>query len=190
MLLESDVGDFTRAAELVDQVVRDRGGIDLAVASLGGWWRGPDLCDLDLGAWSRVMRDNLQAHFVCARHVLAAMRKRRQGTYVFIGGPGGISYVAHSAPIAVAGSGQLALAQSFGRELRPHGVRVLQLFVAKVRTRERGRGPQPGWITPEDIGHHIVDIHDDKVERPAAMGRSFLPPGVPPVDAPELKTGG
>ena len=117
---ESDVGDFGRAAELVDQVVRDRGGIDLAVA----------------------------------------------------------------------GSGQLALAQSFGRELRPHGVRVLQLFVAKVRTRERGRGPQPGWITPEDIGHHIVDIHDDKVDRPEAMVRSFLPPGVPPVDAPELKSGG
>ena len=187
--VETDVSDEARAAKLVEDVLREQGPIELCIASLGGWWKGPDLVDIDAQTFSRVVSSTLLAHFVCARSVLSAMRARRQGTYVFIGGPGGVTFVPNSSPIIVAGTAQLTMAQAFARELRPHGVRVLQLFVAKIRTRERGRGPAPGWMTPEDIGHHIVDIHDGKVDRPELSVRSFLPPGVPPIPIPELKSG-
>ena len=188
--VETDVSDEARAGKLVDDVVREHGAIDLAIASLGGWWRGPDLVDIPAETFSRVVSSTLLAHFVCARSVLSAMRARRQGTYVFIGGPGGVTFVPSSSPITVSGTAQLTMAQAFAREMRSHGIRVLQLFVAKIRTRERGRGPAPGWITPEDIGHHIVDIHDGVVDRPDLTVRSFLPPGVPPIPIPELKSGG
>src|SRR5689334_21205252 len=62
-----DLGDEEAARALQSQIYGRFREIDVAVASLGGWWQGKPLTSVDMETWDRILRENLTAHFLALR---------------------------------------------------------------------------------------------------------------------------
>lgn len=99
-----------------------------AVAAIGGWWLGPELVDLDPGAWDAVVASHLTGHFLAAR-ALAPLLGGHDPAYVLLNGAAASEPMARSGPVSVTGAGQRMLlevlrAESLGRRVRFHEVDV------------------------------------------------------------------
>ncbi|MFS8521714.1 MAG: SDR family oxidoreductase [Micromonosporaceae bacterium] len=162
--LHGFVGDMSRlegAATVRDQITDRLGAIDGVVASLGGWWEGPPLTELDLGTWERILADNLTSHFIAARTFLPALVGRPNAVYVTLGGVGATKAIPHAGPISVTGAAQTVLLQVLDAEktgVRLHEVRIMTPIVTHRWDRpDRERD----WLTGEEVGDYVASVVSD-----------------------------
>ncbi len=129
-----DVTDEAACMRLVDDILTDRGCIDVLVNSAGF----PLPCPLE-----QVPLDTLRSLFetslVSALHlsqlVLPGMRERRSGTIVTIGSTGGRFSSAGAGGYHIVKFGVEAFSLSLRAEVAPYGVRVVLIDPTGVRTR-------------------------------------------------------
>lgn len=169
-----NIGTFSGAQEFVRNILEDYGKIDLCVASIGSWYQGQPLSEIGNEEWHNVMQNNLDPHFYLARAVLPAMKEAKSGTYIFIGGPGGVFPVRNAEIIAVAGIAQLKMAEAFSLEMKSFGIKVYELFIAEIATRENKREKTPTSITPEEIGDYTIRLYTGDVQEPNNYIQKFM----------------
>lgn len=133
LAVPTDVGDEAQIVALVETVRRELGPIDLLVNNAGRGYLAP-VHQIDADELDATMRVNFRAAVLCAKHMVPAMAQRRRGAVVNIasvsskrGWPTGTPYVASK--FALRG-----FAQCLWAELRPHDVRVINLFPDYVKT--------------------------------------------------------
>jgi len=148
--VEGTVGSVDSAT-----AIREAAGmVDHVVASLGGWWQGQSITEIELDLWQRLIDNSLTAHFITAKTFLPVLEDG--ATYTLINGGAALQAIPQVAPIAVSASAQLKLGQSMAVE-NPH-LRVNSLVLATpVITRSRPQG-QPGWLTADDAGRYCVAL--------------------------------
>ncbi len=123
--LTLDVGNASEAAAAVEQIVRERGRIDIVVNNAGILKTGPML-DASIADWDEVCRVNLSGVYYCCKAVLASMVKQRYGKIVNIAsvsamkGGGSFGNVLYGTTKA----GVVALTKGLARELAPFGINV------------------------------------------------------------------
>ena len=123
--LTLDVGNAGQAAAAVEQIVRERGRIDIVVNNAGILKTGSVL-DASIADWDEVCRVNLSGVYYCCKAALASMVKRRYGKIVNIAsvsamkGGGAFGNVLYGATKA----GVVALTKGLARELAPFGINV------------------------------------------------------------------
>ncbi len=129
----TDVTEEEQIVALADTVRSELGPIDILVNNAG---RGSVAAvhEIDADELDRTMRVNFRGAVLCAKHMITDMTTRRRGAVVNIasvsakrGWPAGTPYVASK--FALRG-----FAQCLWAELRPHGVRVINLYPDYVRT--------------------------------------------------------
>ncbi|MQA83661.1 MAG: SDR family oxidoreductase [Streptosporangiales bacterium] len=160
LTLEGDVSTVEGAAEIRDRALDEAGDLDAVVASVGGWWQGGDLVDVDTATWRRVLDDNLTTHFVLARTFVPVLRERAS-TYLMITGDAADVPVAGASLVSVAAAGLLALFRSLVLELRGSPIRVNVLYLGPVITRNRPDG-RPDWLTADEVGTHAAYLASDE----------------------------
>ncbi len=156
--LTGDVGTTEGAAEILARVLERYDGVDAVVASLGGWWQGPHLADMDLADWDRVLANNLRAHAVVARAFLPQLRTRPGSSYTILSGDAAEVPAVGSAVVSVAAAGQVMLARALAAE--EPAVRVNALVLGVVATRKRA-DPRPEWITADEVGAFAAHLASD-----------------------------
>jgi NAD(P)-dependent dehydrogenase (short-subunit alcohol dehydrogenase family) len=176
---QANIGTFNGAQEFVRSVLEEHGKIDLCVASIGGWWQGKSLTELSNDEWHNVMTNNLDPHFYLARAVLPAMKESKSGTYILVGGPGGIVPVRSAEIVAVAGTAQFKMAEALSQEMKPFGVNVYEMFIAEIATRNSKRAPTPTSITPDEIGDYTLKLHFGEVKEPNNYVQKFMRANLP-----------
>src|SRR6266542_765950 len=77
--------DLAAAIALRERIIAEIGPIDGVVASLGGWWEGQLLTEIEIGQWRRILDDNLTSHFIIARAFLSELAGRPGSVYVTLG---------------------------------------------------------------------------------------------------------
>lgn len=123
--LAGDVGDETYAAALVDLARQSFGGLDLAFNNAGILGEMCPVTDMPLDAWTEVIRTNLTAAMLGAKHQIPAMLGRPGAAILMtssfvghtIGTPGMAAYAASKA-------GMIGLTQVLAAEYGPQGLRV------------------------------------------------------------------
>ncbi|MBL7990727.1 MAG: SDR family oxidoreductase [Candidatus Kapabacteria bacterium] len=171
---QANIGTFAGAQEFVRNVLEEHGKIDMCVASLGGWWSGKSLSELGNDDWHEVIDNNLHPQFYLARAVLPSMQEAKSGTYIFMAGPGGVVPVRKSEIVAVAGIAQMKMAEAFATEMRPFDVKVYQLFIADIATRQATREKTASSITPEEIGDYTLQLYTGEVKEPNNYIQKFM----------------
>ncbi|MEU8612630.1 SDR family oxidoreductase [Actinoplanes sp. NPDC048791] len=83
-LIVHDYTTFAGAEDLVEQVVRFRGGLDSVVAPIGGWWQGRGLTEITEGDWSDAFTGLATAHMAVLRAALP--RLGSTGAYTVVVG--------------------------------------------------------------------------------------------------------
>ncbi len=162
-----DLGGEEAARALQSQIYERFRELDVAVASLGGWWQGKPLTSVDMETWDRVLRENLTAHFLALR-MLVPLLNPKTGSYVHVNGFSAEQAFPMAGPVALASAAQKSMVLTLAEELEPTGIHVYELILGPIQTRARLlRGPgQPDWYTPEEIGDYMVGLltrRDDEV---------------------------
>jgi NAD(P)-dependent dehydrogenase (short-subunit alcohol dehydrogenase family) len=154
-----DLGDEAAARALQNQVFERFRELDVAVASLGGWWQGKPLTSVDMPTWERILRENLTAHFLAIK-MLVPLLNPKTGSYVHINGFSAEQPYPMAGPVAMAAAAQKSMVLTLAEELSPTGIRVYELILGPLQTRQRlrqGKGQQD-WYTPEEIGDEIAGL--------------------------------
>lgn len=119
-----DVTDHAAVAAAVDQVIAERGHIDVLVNN-AGWNKIEPVAEMDLETWQRCLDVDLTGTFSCMRHVLPHMYERGSGAIVNITSIAGWECsTEHGAAYSAAKAGVMALTRVAAAESGRHGVRV------------------------------------------------------------------
>ena len=155
--LVGDLGDEESARALQSKIYEQFRELDLAVASLGGWWQGKPLTSVDMPTWERILRENLTAHFLAVK-MLVPLLHPKTGSYVHVNGFGAEQPFPMAGPVAMAAAAQKSMALTLAEELSPTGIRVYELILGPVQTRRRQGKGQKDWYTPEEVGEEIAGL--------------------------------
>lgn len=98
LALHLDVREEDSVKRMVDQVINRFGQIDVLVNNAAivphfawGIPRWPRIADMGKDVWDRVIQTNLNGTFLCTKHVLPHMEKRRLGHIINLYGGGGLT---------------------------------------------------------------------------------------------------
>ena len=144
--VQADVTRETQVRAMVDQVVRELGGLDCLVNNAGWTARVPhrQLDDLTDEIWDRVFATNLRAPFYCVRAAVPHMERRGGGAIVNITSVAGFTGTGSSMAYAASKAGLNTLTKSLARALAPSKIRVNAVAPGLLRTNFGG-----GFITEE-----------------------------------------
>src|SRR3954464_11051581 len=157
VLTELDVTDFEAAAEIVESLATDLGGLDLFVNNAGGGETYPFL-EFPLEAWQRVLALNLTGAFVCAQRAARIMvDSGTEGRIINITSVHEHIPLSEQAAYCAAKGGLGLLTKAMALELGEHGITV-------------------NAIAPGEIATPLTGAHD---EDPSKRERPALPAGRP-----------
>jgi NAD(P)-dependent dehydrogenase (short-subunit alcohol dehydrogenase family) len=132
--------------------------VDIAIASLGGWYHGDELHQIPAGDWDAVLQNGLHSHFHFIKAVVPALEGQGQGMFVMINGGAAEYAIPHSGVISVVAAAQKMMSQVLHRELAPKNIRVYGVGAyALVRTRDRANTPGL-WLGPAEMAGYILDL--------------------------------
>jgi 3-oxoacyl-[acyl-carrier protein] reductase len=165
--MKADVSKDNEVRDMVDQIVRRFGTVDLLVnnASITRHIPLPDLESATDEIWDELFDVNVKGMFYCARAVAPHMKKQGQGAIVNLGSIAGTTGSGSSLPYAVSKAAVHGLTKSLARALAPL-IRVNCVVPGAVATRwwdgreEQMKSLAPNLLlqqisTPEDIAQLI-----------------------------------
>jgi len=115
MVVGADISNSQAATEMVDQVVKTFGRVDVLVNN-AGINKDQLLIRISDEEWDQLIRTNLNGAFYCSRAVIKHMMRKRYGRIIHISSVVGISGNAGQAHYAAAKSGLLGFSRSIARE--------------------------------------------------------------------------
>jgi NAD(P)-dependent dehydrogenase (short-subunit alcohol dehydrogenase family) len=131
----ADVGNVAATPELVQQLLRETGHIDVLINNAGATW-GAAATEYPYDAWRKVMDVNVNGAWVLTQQVaLQSMLPRQSGAIVFVAsilGLGGNRAMTPTVAYNASKAALINLARSLAVEWGPRGVRVNALL--------------PGWF--------------------------------------------
>lgn len=159
--LGGNVGDEDSIQEFRNELRKRADRVDLAVASIGGWYYGYSLHRMPFSDWQRVLNSNLTTHFLFMRAMLSLMHDQNHGTYVMINGGASKLVAPESGMVSIVAAAQKMMTKVLVHEAEGTHVRVHAVIAFDpVKTRDRRSQVVDDWLSPEDLGNYIVRLHD------------------------------
>ncbi len=157
-----NAGEPRAAKTIAERIRAEFGGLDVAIPSLGGWWQGGPLLDVDPATWEAVRTEMLDTHVAFAQAFIPELLRSPGALYLGIGGGAALFPVPNASIVSIAAAAQLMLTRALAAELAECDVRVLELVVnGPVRTREWETVAQPDWITADEVGTVVAELVRD-----------------------------
>jgi short-subunit dehydrogenase len=158
-LVVGGLGSEEEASRLREALSAAATEIDGAIASIGSWWQGPPLVETSLQDFNGVMAERLTAHFLAAKAIVPLILRKPGGFYFLIGGASAEFPIANSGPVSISGAAQMMLSKVLRAEAKDKPIRIQELMIwTTIATRVHGGKVDPGWITPREVGRHIIAL--------------------------------
>ena len=166
--LRVDAGDEGQVCDLVEQVARDHGGLDVFFANAGvsGGWA--TIAEQRAEDWAEILRVNLIAPFLAIKHASPLMRLRGGGSIVCTASVAGLRSGAGGAAYSASKAGVINLVQTAAQQLFGSGIRINAICPGLIETgmtktmyeaaRDRGQERRIGEINPLKRGGEAVEI--------------------------------
>ena len=170
--VKGDVAEAEACNALIDQAVKEFGGMDILVCN-AGVTRDNLLMRMSDEEFQKVIDTNLKGTFHCMRAAIRPMMKKRRGRIISISSVVGLMGNAGQANYAASKAGVIGLTKAVARELAPRGVRanaVAPGFVEtdmtaklseKVRTATEEQIPLKRMARPEEVAGVVRFLASD-----------------------------
>jgi meso-butanediol dehydrogenase / (S,S)-butanediol dehydrogenase / diacetyl reductase len=163
---EADVSDDAQVTQVVDQIVRDFGGIDI-LHSNAGRLRAGTVGETSLEEWNRTLAVNVTSMFLVVRAVSPIMQSRGGGAIVTTGSISGMFGEPALAAYTASKAAVVNLTRSLAIDFASLGIRVNCVCPGWVDTGFNNPQFDHDGLTDDDIATLI--------ERTVPMGRQGLP---------------
>lgn len=166
--IRADVGDETQVCDLVNQVAREHGGLDIFFANAGisGGWA--NISQQTAGDWAEILRVNLIGPFLAIKHAAPLMKLRGGGSIICTASVAGLRSGAGGAAYSASKAGVISLVQTAAQQLSGTGIRVNAICPGLIETgmtkpmyeaaRERRQEQRIGEINPLKRGGGASEI--------------------------------
>lgn len=154
-IYQADVSDYTQAAEMISEIVKEFGRVDILVNNAG---ITKDNLILKMGTedFMKVINTNLTGSFHCIKSVTRLMLKQKYGRIINMASVVGIYGNAGQVNYAASKAGVIGLTKSAAKELGSRNITVNAIA--------------PGYICT-DMTEGLSDIAKDKITSAIAMKR-------------------
>lgn len=170
LAIPCDVSDRNQVKEMVEQVLKTFGSIDVLVCNAGTNVKNRSLETLSPADWDLMIATNLTGAFNLVHFVLPAMRAKQSGLVVQIDSVSGKrASVLGGAGYSASKFGQAALGLGIGREEGSRGIRSTVIYPGEVNTPILDARPVPVpkerrevILQPSDVGaavRFVVELH-------------------------------
>jgi 3-oxoacyl-[acyl-carrier protein] reductase len=132
----ADVADAAAVESMVKQGLGEFGAIDVLVCN-AAIRPHKALTETSLEDWHRVLAVDLHSAFYLARAVLPAMKERRRGSIIAIGGQSSLTGRPNTAAVTAAKTGLYGLMRAIAAELGPFGIRANMVMPGFIDTERR-----------------------------------------------------
>jgi 3-oxoacyl-[acyl-carrier protein] reductase len=131
-----DIADAGAVDAMVKEGLAELGAIDVLVCN-AAIRPHTSVTETSIEDWHRVMGVNLHSAFYLARAVVPAMKERRQGSIIALGGQSSLTGRANTASVTAAKTGLLGLVRALAAELGPFGIRANMVIPGTMDTERR-----------------------------------------------------
>jgi NAD(P)-dependent dehydrogenase (short-subunit alcohol dehydrogenase family) len=150
-----DAADPDAVREAFAKVVRELGEVEVLIYNAGaGAWGSIE--EISADDFERSWRVNTLGAFVASQQVIPAMKRKGQGSIIFIGATASRRGMPKTVAFAPAKMAQKGLAESMARHLWPAGIHVALIVIDGVVDLPRTRQAMPDksdsfFLQPDDI---------------------------------------
>ncbi|HEX6927027.1 MAG TPA: SDR family NAD(P)-dependent oxidoreductase [Longimicrobiaceae bacterium] len=132
--VRTDVSEPESVQQMVDEVLRRFGRIDVLVNNAGIAGRAAPIHEVTIEEWDRLMAIDLRSVFLCCRAVLPEMLARGKGAIVNVASVAGKEGNPNMAPYSTAKAGVIGFTKAVAKEVAQKGVRVNAVAPATAET--------------------------------------------------------
>ncbi len=173
LALQADVTDFSRAQQVVEQVIATLGSLDILVNNAGIHQNQP-IWVMEEGQWDAVVDVSLKGSFNYMHAVAEHFRQQKSGKIVSISSIHALRGREAGPNYSAAKAGMIGLSKSVARDLGPYGVNVNVVAPGIVETdmvRALPSNVKDGFVSqivlghigqPEDVAHVVTFLCSDK----------------------------
>ena len=147
-LIEHEYTEFDTAVQFADRVEEEVGQVSDVIASIGGWWQGKALWEVDEAEWNRFFVELATAHVATARAWIP--RLSPSGSYHLILGGSATTPVPGSSLINMEQAALKMMHEVLSAEAGAQR-RVFAHILGPVATRQRP-WVDPEWVSNADVG--------------------------------------
>ncbi len=129
-----DAGNEGHVRDLLEQVAREHGGIDIFFANAGisGGWA--TISEQTAEDWTEILRVNLIGPFLAIKHAAPLMMQRGGGSIVCTASVAGLRSGAGGAAYSASKAGVISLVQTASQQLAGTGIRVNAICPGLIET--------------------------------------------------------
>ena len=131
----ADVSDPAAVAGVVEQSIRDLGGLHVLVSNAGIYGPFGAIEDVDLGEWVRAIEVDLFGSVFAMRAVLPHFKSQRHGKIIQLSGGGATSPLPRISAYAVAKAGIVRFVETVAAECQSFGIDVNAIAPGMLDTR-------------------------------------------------------
>ena len=170
-----DVTNEAAVKNLVGDIVRKHGRLDVLVNTVGGYAGGLKLWEMEASVFDKMLALNLRTGFVLARAAVPVMLKQGSGAIVNVAAKAAFDHAAGAAAYAASKAAAVAMMDSLAADLKGSGVRVNSVLPSIIDTAANRKAMPDAnfakWPKPEDIARVIRFLCSDdaKVVHGAAL---------------------
>lgn len=173
MIIQADVSDENSAVNMVEEVIKEFGGIDILVNN-AGITRDGLFIRMKEEDWNAVINTNLTGIFNCTKVAAKYMMKKRSGKIINMSSVSGIMGNAGQTNYAAAKAGVIGFTKSLAREMASRGITVNAVapgFIATDMTAAMPEKAQEHVLAsiplgkmgePKDIANAVLFLASDK----------------------------
>lgn len=147
-LIVQDYASFDAATQLADRVHSEFGGVDHVIATIGGWWAGKQVWEIDETDWQSAFVGLATTHMAVVRAFLPRLPDR--GSYSLVVGTSAYTPVVGSGLVSMEQAALLMLRDVLAAETGDRQ-RVFALVLGLMATRHTGPG-DPDAVTSDQVG--------------------------------------
>jgi NAD(P)-dependent dehydrogenase (short-subunit alcohol dehydrogenase family) len=163
--IQADVTDEAAVTQLVDDIARRHGRLDVLVNAVGGYAAGKPLWEFDTRAFEQMLSMNLRSGFILARAIAPVMLERKRGAIVNVAARAAVDHAARSAAYAASKAAAVAMIDSLAADLKGTGVRANSVLPSIIDTPANRRAMPDAdfaaWAKPEAIAEVILFLCSD-----------------------------
>lgn len=157
--LASDVRSFVSQQQVVSDVIKEFGKLDVVIAN-AGIGHFATIEDITVEQWQETIDTNLTGAFYTLKAGVGELIKSK-GYYISISSLAGTNFFSGGSAYNASKFGLTGFSQAVMLDLRKHGVKVSTIMPGSVSTYFNGNQPNDSdaWkIQGEDIGEMVVDL--------------------------------